>query len=230
MLRVKKNFNGHDLELQTVDAKTTYTILDPSLSALVRETLEDHDKRAGMLVGSPERRKPQRVCASPLKKRRAIEETRTSTDSDTVVSAHDVTAGTVPSKHHCKLRAMSYWPKNSFFRSVCRKCLCECAEGACCKSCGGPTQRVLLLQLRLSDDTGTFDAILADREAEYFFTGKRDGADELSEGSVIRVLNSVLAESSDSIPNVDCQVVSYFNEDKTKVLYAIHETTVTKLK
>lgn len=83
--------------------------------------------------------------------------------------------------------------------------------------------------MRLGDDSGTFDAILAGEEAEYFFTGKRSG-DLPNEELITASLDSILAGSCDATPNVDCQILSYVNEDESRVCYALYDTTVTKLK
>lgn len=241
MNRVKRNYNGQDLELQTMDAKTTYSILDPQTSGLVKDLLDDHDERVKKLVHSPELRPAQRVCPSPMKKRRLLEETRTSAfpGSTEISTARDVMSAAAPGRFHCKLRALAYWPSPrsngggggpDFFRKVCERCRCECGESDRCGTCGGQAQKTVLLQLRLGDDTGTFDAIVAGREAEYFFTGSKGGDVKLDERLIVESLDSIVAESCDATPNVDCQIVSYVNEDETRVCYALHETTVTKLK
>lgn len=218
-----------------MDAKTTYSVLDPQTSTLVRDLLDDHDERVKKLVHSPELRAVQRVCPSPMKKRRLLEETRTTAfpGGPEISTARDVMETPAPGRFHCKLRALAYWPRDgAFFRKVCEKCRCECGESDRCGTCGGRAQKTVLLQLRLGDDTGTFDAIVAGREAEYFFTGSRggDGNVRLDERLIVESLGSIIGGSCDVTPNVDCQIVSYVNEDETRVCYALYETTVTKLK
>lgn len=251
-----------------MDSKTEYEILDPQKSPLVKDIIEDHDKRASTIFTSLKRQASQNTylpsstttSSSPEKKvcfakdslplpSAAIpssnenartteeEETRTSAfpGSSEISTANDVVTKAAPGRFHCKLRALAHWPQSSFFRNVCGKCRYEsAAEDKCCSSCGGLVQKAVVLQLRLGDDTGTFDAILAGKEAEYFFTGERGGGGgaggELNEEVIVSSLNSILARSCDTTPNVDCQVLSYINEDGTKVCYALYETTVAKLK